>query len=627
MDTKSSGWKAVVSFICFFLGGILLLVSIPLGAAGIYNWRQVTDAFESDYQNTWQIQRRLSYALSDLLNLAENGPGENNRIVDYEDPNLLYEVWMGGRRVYSTEQRTYLFTALPEGYNLLLHFDGTKVSVTRDGKEMDVYGDGIYRQSSGWDVPGYSNYPVRSEHDKQVSVYIAAPEVPAFIPGGGSNMYTIKQDLTQLRQFILWVCIIPAAGVVLFAIYIIMNKHKKRADMAIARATGRIWAEFKAVLAAAILLSILALRINYIYWPNSLFLLPLLILLYLYFNDLRYNGWHNIMHQSLCGLLLRLWRCAELKRPVEKRLQRRAVAAFAAMLPFALVTMVWGWKLTFTWAIYTTNKVGVFFVLLLGLAGLALLLVGYFSFRNGVADAHLVNEGMEEVIAERMKSERMKVELVANVSHDLKTPLTSIVSYVELLSREDGLSEHVNDYIKILGEKSERLKTMVQEVFEVSKAASGDLPLDMEIIDLCKLIRQTLADMEEPVERSGLTVREQLTDYALPICADGNRLYRVFQNLIQNALQYSLEGSRIYVTLESDGSRAVATVRNTSRDELPTGLDFTARFVRGDESRTDGGSGLGLSIAKTFTEACGGRFRIDTAADLFTATVEFPRAK
>lgn len=165
---------------------------------------------------------------------------------------------------------------------------------------------------------------------------------------------------------------------------------------------------------------------------------------------------------------------------------------------------------------------------------------------------------------------------------------------------------------------------MVQEVFEVSKAATGNLPMDLAEIDLCKLIRQTLADMAEPIEESCLTVREQLPEQAVPIRADGDKIYRVFQNLLQNALQYSLDGSRIYVTLETDETRAVATVRNTSKDELPAHKDFTGRFVRGDEMRSDGGSGLGLSIAKTFTEACGGNFRIDCAADLFTATVEFP---
>ena len=167
---------------------------------------------------------------------------------------------------------------------------------------------------------------------------------------------------------------------------------------------------------------------------------------------------------------------------------------------------------------------------------------------------------------------------------------------------------------------------MVQDVFEVSKAAADQLPVHLERLDFAKLVRQTLADMADPIEKSGLAFRVELPEGEVPITADGKRMYRVFQNLIQNALQYALPGSRVYVTLTVSGSRAETAVRNTSRQELPKGVDFTARFVRGDESRTDGGSGLGLSIAKSFTEACGGQFRVETVADLFTAAVSFPLA-
>ena len=129
--------------------------------------------------------------------------------------------------------------------------------------------------------------------------------------------------------------------------------------------------------------------------------------------------------------------------------------------------------------------------------------------------------------------------------------------------------------------------------------------------------------MDEAIEASPLSFVTQLPEQAW-ICADGDRLYRVFQNLIGNALKYALDGSRIYLTLSVEGDRAAAVIQNTSREELPYGVDFTERFVRGDQSRTDGGSGLGLSIARTFTEACGGSFSIRTQADLFTASVTFP---
>ncbi len=230
---------------------------------------------------------------------------------------------------------------------------------------------------------------------------------------------------------------------------------------------------------------------------------------------------------------------------------------------------------------------------------------------------------MGTALEERIKSERMKVELVANVSHDIKTPLTSIIGYIELLKREEGLPPHVQDYVRILDQKSLRLKTMVQDVVEVSKAASGQLPVHPKPLDLGKLLRQTLADMAAQIDAAPVTVRAEIPEAPVAIRADGERLYRVFQNLIQNALQYSLAGSRVHVSLSVRDGVACASVKNTSATELPDGVDFTERFVRGDASRTDGGSGLGLSIARSFTEACGGRFAVGTDADLFIATVEF----
>ena len=247
------------------------------------------------------------------------------------------------------------------------------------------------------------------------------------------------------------------------------------------------------------------------------------------------------------------------------------------------------------------------------------------DLKEAAENLNKIQQGMETALKEQTKSERMKVELVANVSHDIKTPLTSIISYVELLKQEEDLPEYVKEYVQILGEKSERLKTMVQDVFEISKAASNQLPVNLERLDLGKLLRQTLADMNAQISDSGLAVKTSIPEAPVMILADGQRLYRVFQNLIQNALQYSLEGSRIFLTLTDDGSVAVANIKNISGAELDDSIDFTERFVRGDESRTDGGSGLGLSIARSFTEACGGSFKVELNADLFTVTVEFPR--
>ena len=243
-------------------------------------------------------------------------------------------------------------------------------------------------------------------------------------------------------------------------------------------------------------------------------------------------------------------------------------------------------------------------------------------------DLNEIQEGFSVALEERMKSERMKIELITNVSHDIKTPLTSIIGYVELLEKEEDLPEHVKDYIKILSKKSQRLKTMVQDIFDVSKASSGEMKLDIEELDLVKLIRQTLADMDEDISGSNLIFKINLPNDPVMIRGDGERLYRVFQNVIKNSLQYSLEGSRVYISLYRDNSWTTVMIKNTSKYELGgLGENITQRFVRGDASRSTEGSGLGLSIAESFTEACGGNFRVATDADLFTVEIAFPSVR
>lgn len=239
-------------------------------------------------------------------------------------------------------------------------------------------------------------------------------------------------------------------------------------------------------------------------------------------------------------------------------------------------------------------------------------------------DLNALEEGIQARVEQQMRAERLKLELITNVSHDLKTPLTSIINYAGLLC-EEPLEQPAADYAKILKMKADRLKTMVRDVFEVSKAASGELPLQTRPLDLAKLIRQTLADMDEAIEASPLTFVTHLPEQAW-ICADGDRLYRVFQNLYTNALAYSLPGSRVYTQMERGESRVSISIKNVTRDPIaPEDAEhLLERFVRGDSARSGEGSGLGLSIAKSFAEACGGRFSVHAVADLFCVLVEFP---
>jgi len=234
-----------------------------------------------------------------------------------------------------------------------------------------------------------------------------------------------------------------------------------------------------------------------------------------------------------------------------------------------------------------------------------------------------ISAGIQNAVESQIKSERMKIDLVTNVSHDLKTPLTSIISYIDLLSAEE-LTPEASDYVKILGQKSERLKSIVSDLFDLAKATSNT-DIELENIDMCILVEQVKADMSDKIEKYGREIRTDIQEDTAPIYAEGKKLYRVYQNLIDNALKYSLEGTRIYLKLYKKQNEVITEIKNISAYEMKfTPEEITERFTRGDESRTSEGNGLGLSIAKSFTEACGGKFQIKIDGDVFIAEVKFP---
>ncbi len=235
-----------------------------------------------------------------------------------------------------------------------------------------------------------------------------------------------------------------------------------------------------------------------------------------------------------------------------------------------------------------------------------------------------IGGGMQKSVEKQMQSERMKVELVTNVSHDLKTPLTSIISYVDLLSKVEGLPPEARDYVAILAQKSDRLKSLVYDLFELAKSTSGNMEMQCEALDFHRLVEQTLGEMQERIDQSGLGLRVSLADPPVTIWADGRKMYRVLQNIIDNALKYSLAGTRIYVDLTAQNGVALLTVKNTSGYEMDfTAEEITERFVRGDKARTAEGSGLGLSIAQSFTQACGGRLSVAIDGDQFKVFIRF----
>ena len=238
-----------------------------------------------------------------------------------------------------------------------------------------------------------------------------------------------------------------------------------------------------------------------------------------------------------------------------------------------------------------------------------------------------IGDGLLQAVDDSTKNERMKADLITNVSHDIKTPLTSIINYVNLIKREKIENERVQGYIRILDEKSQRLKQLTEDLVEASKISSGNVKLDIQTIDLVELVYQTSGEFNEKFEQKELTIVTKMPRNPVLIQADGRQLYRVIENLYNNVAKYALEKTRVYVEITNDDRQTVFSIKNVSERSLArensNAGDLTERFTRGDVSRTTEGSGLGLSIAKNLTVLMGGFFDISVDGDLFKATITF----
>lgn len=233
--------------------------------------------------------------------------------------------------------------------------------------------------------------------------------------------------------------------------------------------------------------------------------------------------------------------------------------------------------------------------------------------------------GVIESVQAQAKSERMKTELITNVSHDLRTPLTSIITYTDLLKSDNITEKERQKYIAILESKSHRLKTLIEDLFEVSKMASGNIEIQRQSIDIAQLLQQIVVEHEEDFEQAGLALRMTIEEQPLIMQADGQKLWRVIDNLLTNARKYSLSNTRVYVSLTKEHNQVVITIKNVTKYELGENVDeLTERFKRGDASRNTDGSGLGLAIAQSIVELHAGTMQIDLNGDLFQVTVRIP---
>ena len=235
-----------------------------------------------------------------------------------------------------------------------------------------------------------------------------------------------------------------------------------------------------------------------------------------------------------------------------------------------------------------------------------------------------IGSGLDAAVENSLKKERMQTELITNVSHDLKTPLTSIINYVDLMKREHPTDPKVQEYLRVLDEKSQRLKVLTEDVVEASKASTGNIKLDMNDIDFIEMVQQVIGEFEEKFQEKNLTMMVHFTDEPSVIYADGQRMWRVLENVFGNVVKYAMEGTRVYAEISNQNKKVIFSLKNISAQPLNFSADeLTERFIRGDVARNTEGSGLGLSIAKSLTELQGGEFKLHLDGDLFKVMITF----
>lgn len=548
---------------------------------------------------------------------------------------------------------------LPSDYRIYYYWDGSNSKETLSSDDESLTSRTAYLVS---DTTGQK---YDSEKLAQTKFILGVRRYPHYLGSYLNNMYSKAQ---AYRMILIYYTISLSVTLILGLFCLVSRKYAKEARASYSVLTKKIWLEPKLLLLGFALWSFYA---GYYWWLNLEIIdliwsdfrwiqLPSGLLIYLLYADLRENKaavFTNSIPVKLFHFIREYLRSEHWYRKI---MRNCTVLLASSILCAGMGCYLLIYSVSILYPIARSFRprpsLNVLGCLLVGIS--ICLFAVYLHIRNFTKDTKAITDRLadlqpgtprealklsansvlretaenidrleddiENMLKQRNRSNKLRVELITNVSHDLKTPLTSIINYADLLC-EENLPEPAADYAVSLRNKSYRLKNMVQDVFELSKAASGNLRINKQPLDLAKLIRQTLADMDERIERSNLTFKTVIETEPIMIMADGEKLYRVFQNLFMNALQYSLENSRVYVMLYPEGGMAHTKIKNTSKEELNFKPgDIVERFVRADTSRTTEGSGLGLSIVQSFTEACGGTFSIDLDADMFTACVSFP---
>ncbi len=593
------------------------------------------------------------------LDIYDNSIASNQAYISFTETlaegeeDLLYHIKRGKNVVVKSDYKSPLYSPqdghllLPEDVTLCCYWDGYNNKL--HFFEEDAYQSGLLPEN-------YFTYQYKPNSNKtsNISFVIALKDVTDF---SSEYISSLDELACTHRTILLTLFVSGGLFVLLVLIRLITAKATRQVMNSFSILTGKIFLEFKIVLLIGLFIWSNAYclwcftasqNLRYQVIPHAWLYGLVGICLYLLYKDFRYNGKHFFQSSLVYTLIASI---VEYFRSIGW--QRKVSLLYISYFTTGIVCFVAGLGLLCQNPA-TGSRILAILLLLAGLMVLILqrrflhFIKDIFSvsvcleaISKGNTDVELqlskaslltpiathvtdVEQGIESAVENNLRANKMRVELITNVSHDLKTPLTSIINYADLLC-EENLPAPASEYALSLRQKAYRLKSMVQDVFELSKATSGNLPMEKTRLDLTKLMHQTLADMDERIQESTLTFKTTISATPLMIEADGEKLYRIFQNLIVNALQYSLENSRVYIDVAQQENNACVWIKSISRQELDFDpKEIVERFVRADASRTTEGSGLGLSIVQSFTEACGGTFSIDLNADLFTAFVSFP---
>ncbi|HFL2424394.1 TPA: histidine kinase dimerization/phospho-acceptor domain-containing protein [Clostridioides difficile] len=491
-----------------------------------------------------------------------------------------------------------------------------------------------------------------NEVDEGFEAYVSFPEEPTIEDGiVYTNFQIFKQATEKVRLF--FVASLSLAIICLLSIilYIKIKGEVLKRNNVFLLIYSKIPMEFNVILVSIsiAILTIYALAVSYHIDVIALVSLSLLIVSNnIFFINVQLSYLENKMCIFKTSIIVRviLWlikTVREVSNAIKKVSLARKVIVIVIIslaLIMAISTRSIGMGLLFSiciflgFTIYITKRLSYLSYVIEGTERIKkgeldykIKITGNDNFTFLAENINNIGEGLDRAIEEQVKSERMKSDLITNVSHDLKTPLTSIINYVDLIKKEESIQpEYINDYINVLESKSKRLKLLIEDLFEASRVSSGNIELQISKIDLVQLLRQSIGELEEKLSKNNLYLKLNVPNDKVYIWADGRRMYRVFENLLSNIAKYSLEETRVYIDVYDYGEDVKVTMKNISSYELnfdPS--EIMERFKRADESRNTEGSGLGLAIARDLVALQGGKFYIEIDGDLFKANLEFQK--